>query len=94
MSSAATAFTLEELPENEGHERRMERMCDGMTEMFGLTGRESEVLGCLIEGLSRSEIADRLTLSRWTVKDYMSSIYRKAGVHSYQELMALVQKGE
>ena len=94
VSSAATAFTLEELPENEGHERRMERMCDGMTEMFGLTGRESEVLGCLIEGLSRSEIADRLTLSRWTVKDYMSSIYRKAGVHSYQELMALVQKGE
>ena len=92
VSSAATAFTLEELPENEGREQRMERMRDGMAESFGLTGRESEVLYCLMEGLSRAEIADRLALSRWTVKDYMSSIYRKAGVHSYQELMALVQR--
>ena len=94
VSSAATAFTLEELPENEGHEQRLERMRDGMAEEFCLTGRESEVLGCLMEGLSRAEIAEKLTLSGWTVKDYMSSIYRKANVHSYQELMALVQKGE
>ncbi len=91
-SSAATAFTLEELPENEGRARRMGRVRDGLAGSFGLTGREAEVLGLLMEGRSRREIAEALTLSGWTVKDYMSSIYRKTGVHSYQELMAIVQK--
>lgn len=45
-------------------------------------------------GFSRQEIAERLTLSSWTVKDHIGNVYRKTSVHSYQELMALVQHAE
>ena len=52
------------------------------------------MLGLLVEGFSRQEIAELLTLSGWTVKDHIGNVYRKTCVHSYQELMALVQREE
>lgn len=45
-----------------------------------LTQREREVLGLLCEGLSDKEIAERLDLSHSTVRNGLSSIYRKLGV--------------
>ena len=91
-SSSAATFALEELPENESDRQRMDRTRNDLASTLGLTARESEVLGLLMEGRSRAEIAARLGLSGWTVKDYMSSIYQKAQVHSYQELIARVQQ--
>lgn len=44
-----------------------------------LTERESEVLGCLGEGLSNAQIADRLHLSEATVKGYVSRVLDKLG---------------
>jgi len=44
-----------------------------------LTDRETEVLGCLGEGLSNAQIAGRLYLSEATVKSYVSRILDKTG---------------
>jgi DNA-binding NarL/FixJ family response regulator len=44
-----------------------------------LTEREVEVLGCLGEGLSNSQIGARLYLSEATIKGYVSSILDKLG---------------
>ncbi|MFJ5230214.1 response regulator [Kitasatospora sp. NPDC088391] len=44
-----------------------------------LTGRELDVLALLGEGLSNSEIADRLFLGTGTVKDHISAILGKLG---------------
>jgi len=48
----------------------------------GLSVREVEVLRLVAEGLSDAQIADRLFLSRHTVKAHLRSIYGKLAVPS------------
>lgn len=58
--------------------------------LYGLTGREREVAELLIRGLATDEVAERLTISRHTVRDHVKAIFQKAGVSSRPELTALV----
>jgi DNA-binding NarL/FixJ family response regulator len=46
----------------------------------GLTRREAEVLALIAEGLTNTEIADRLVVSAATVKSHVNHIFAKAGV--------------
>lgn len=55
-----------------------------------LTAREREVAELLATGLSNADIADRLYLSIYTVKNHVSNILMKFGVHSRTELIALI----
>jgi pimeloyl-ACP methyl ester carboxylesterase/DNA-binding CsgD family transcriptional regulator len=48
----------------------------------GLSGREREILLLVAEGLSDSEIAERLVLSRHTVHRHVANIRNKLGQHS------------
>jgi DNA-binding NarL/FixJ family response regulator len=50
-----------------------------------LTEREREVLRLMCTGATNFEIAGRLELSRHTVKEYTSSLYRKLGVRNRAE---------
>jgi DNA-binding CsgD family transcriptional regulator/tetratricopeptide (TPR) repeat protein len=54
----------------------------------GLTGRQVEVLGLLVEGLSDAEIAARLSLSVRTVGHHVSAVLGKLGVGSRREAAA------
>jgi DNA-binding NarL/FixJ family response regulator len=47
-----------------------------------LTPRQLEVFGCLAEGMSRAQIAERLMLSPHTVRTHVQEVLRKAGVNS------------
>jgi DNA-binding NarL/FixJ family response regulator len=54
-----------------------------------LTAREREVLNLLARGNSNREIAEQLVITNKTVKNHLSRIYEKIGVHSRAEAIAL-----
>jgi NarL family two-component system response regulator LiaR len=54
-----------------------------------LTPRERDVLAILVEGLTNAEIADRLGVSRATIKAHVSNILSKLGVSNRGEAVAL-----
>jgi two-component system response regulator DegU len=61
-------------------------------ERFSLTVREGEILELLLKGKSNKEIADLTYVSTETVKSHLQNIYRKLGVKSRLEAVALCLK--
>jgi DNA-binding CsgD family transcriptional regulator len=59
---------------------------------FGLTARELEVLVSLVQGLSNSAIAKKLSLSTRTVEHHITSILQKMQVGSRNEAVVLALK--
>ncbi len=57
-----------------------------------LTERERDVLQLMVEGLSNPDMARRLHVSRFTVKNHVSSILSKLGVTSRTEAATLALK--
>jgi DNA-binding CsgD family transcriptional regulator len=55
----------------------------------GLTDREAEVLGLLVQGMSLPAIQQELVVANDTVRTHVKHIYRKLDVHTRQELLAL-----
>jgi DNA-binding CsgD family transcriptional regulator len=54
----------------------------------GLSPRLRQTLDCLLEGDGEKRVAARLGLSRLTVHQYVTALYRRFGVASRAELMA------
>ncbi len=52
----------------------------GVTEQFDLTGRESEIVSLLMEGLTSKEIANRMQISPNTVKAFLRLVMLKMDV--------------
>jgi DNA-binding NarL/FixJ family response regulator len=53
---------------------------------YGLTPRELEVVGCIVEGCSNRDIAKQFSISEETVKRHLSNIFDKTGVSTRLEL--------
>jgi len=60
----------------------------------GLTEREIEILSMYASGRSAVYIAEELYLSNYTVKTHLRRSYAKLGVHTRQELLDMVWKGQ
>jgi NarL family two-component system response regulator LiaR len=64
------------------------------SEAEGLTSRELEILGMMVSGESNPEIAERLVVSRSTVKFHVSNILMKLGATTRTEAVAIaLQRG-
>ena len=59
---------------------------------YGLTERETQILGYLARGRSAPFIREELSLSKSTVATHIRHIYDKLGVHSKQELLSLLEQ--
>ncbi|GLZ42999.1 response regulator transcription factor [Actinokineospora sp. NBRC 105648] len=54
----------------------------GTGPLDSLSGREREVLACMVDGMRGPEIASALGLSANTIRTHTHSVYAKLGVHS------------
>lgn len=59
-----------------------------------LTARERQVLELVCQGVSGSELAERLGVSGNTVRNYLARLYKKLEVHSRAELIIWVKRNE
>lgn len=64
--------------------------CATVGREYVLTDREVEILNYLVMGWSAPRIEEELTISNSTVKTHMRHIYSKMGVHTRDELKAIV----
>lgn len=62
-------------------------------EARGVSGREAEVVGAVLEGLRNAEIARRLFITEWTVKDHLKHVFSKLGVSSRGGLLRALDAG-
>ena len=62
-----------------------------LTESFGLTSREGEVLTFVAQGKRAPEIRDAMGVSIYTVRTHLRNLYAKIGVHSYAEAVQLLE---
>ncbi len=67
-----------------------EQRLDSFADTHQLSRREHEVMQLLLEGLTTTAIADRLSISRHTVRDHLKHLYRKTETRSRAELVSLV----
>lgn len=59
--------------------------------LAGMTEREKEICSLLAEGLTNKQIAETLYISEGTVKNYISSIYDKTGIHDRGKLIVAIK---
>ncbi len=77
---------LEELTASRKHRSESERLVQA------LTPREYEVLRCMVAGLGRKAVAERLYLSPHTVRTHMQNVLGKLGVHSTLAAVAMARR--
>jgi len=64
----------------------MQKAAKPQQKTYGLTPRELEVVGAIVEGCSNRDIARQFNLSEETVKRHLSNIFDKTGVSTRLEL--------
>ncbi|MCQ0023069.1 response regulator transcription factor [Streptomyces somaliensis DSM 40738] len=86
LAPALLTEVLREVTAARRHRTESERLVES------LTPREREVLCCMVAGLGRKAVAERLFLSPHTVRTHMQNVLGKLGVHSALAAVALARK--
>jgi DNA-binding NarL/FixJ family response regulator len=86
LPPALLTGVLRELTAARKHRTESERLIES------LTPREREVLRCMVAGLGRQAVAERLFLSPHTVRTHMQNVLGKLGVHSTLAAVALARR--
>ncbi|MEU2248546.1 response regulator transcription factor [Streptomyces sp. NPDC019224] len=86
LPPALLTGALRELLADRKHRTESEKLVDS------LTPREREVLRCMVAGLGRKAVAERLFLSPHTVRTHMQNVLGKLGVHSTLAAVALARR--
>lgn len=68
----------------------IDERCEQLGQQYGLTSREVDVLKLLAKGRSKIYIAETLYISENTVRGHSRRLYTKLGVHTRDELQAML----
>ena len=63
-----------------------------LSDTFGLTRTEAELAVAILEGLTLADYAKRKEVSRYTVRNQLSSVMRKTGTHRQADLVRLLTR--
>lgn len=74
-----------------GEQAQLQLSVDSLSQRHGLSERQREILLLLAEGNTPRAVSNQLSISPGTVKAHVQHIYKKLGVHSKEELDALVR---
>ena len=55
---------------------------EGALNQYGLTGREEQVMRCILSGSEPPHVAEQLSISPRTVQKHLERIFQKLGVKS------------
>lgn len=72
----------------------IEERAAAVARLFGLTPRETEVLGLLARGRTQAVIAEKMGVSAGTVHTHIVHVYQKLGIGKQQELIEMVETFE
>ncbi|SED44130.1 two component transcriptional regulator, LuxR family [Streptomyces sp. 2131.1] len=86
LPAALLTGVLRELLADRKHRTESEKLVES------LTPREREVLRCMVAGLGRKAVAERLFLSPHTVRTHMQNVLGKLDVHSTLAAVALARR--
>ena len=70
--------------------RAIEDRCAEVSDTYGLSPRETEILNLLVQGRTRAYIQEDLVLAENTVKTHVAHIYGKLGVKDRKEMVDLI----
>jgi DNA-binding CsgD family transcriptional regulator len=70
--------------------QRAGAVCARVAPVLGLSPRETQVLTCVLAGLTEAGIAQALGISTHTVHTHLERLYRKLGIHSRTQLLLVV----
>lgn len=79
------------LSPKERHDELVRAKCRYLAERFALSQREGEILLMIAEGKRASQIEQECFISIHTVRNHIHSVYRKLGVHSFKDLVSLME---
>lgn len=65
---------------------------DCLRQTFEFTGREAHIAILLLEGMTVAEIASRLEISNYTVRQHLKSVFAKTGCDRQSELVAVLMR--
>lgn len=80
-SAASTAKTFD-----------LDAVLEEMHGSYNMTKRETDILRLVYQGLSNMEIAEKLFISKSTVKSHIYNAFRKANVRSRSEIIVLMHE--
>ncbi|WP_165986511.1 response regulator transcription factor [Streptomyces sp. YIM 98790] len=97
LPPALLTGVLRELTRDRHHRSERQRLVESHRSerqrlVESLTPRELEVLRCMLAGLGRKAVAERLYLSPHTVRTHMQNVLGKLGVHSTLAAVALARR--
>ena len=90
--SEASEAGVEDDAEREEERLSWRERCNLLAGQIGLSPRQTEVLVLLSRGHNTKYIEEQLVISNHTAKSHIYHIYQKAGVHSKQEIIEMLER--